>query len=149
MWHRVLCISGLAMMLSIPTTFASSTPPTPHLVAMPQQKSLRLPNVGKSNQLSGSVSQGRVQDYTFQGNEGQALRISLQGSDSRVYFLLWQIEKSALVVPDTRDWWGTLPEEGKYLLRVYTFEDELNPLPHQGSYPFRLRIQQVKPKVNR
>lgn len=146
MWHRVFCISGLAMLFSLPTALATSTPPTPQIVAMPQQKLLRLPNVGKSQQLSGNVSQGRIQDYTFQGQEGQALRISLQGSDSRVYFLLWQIEKSALVVPDTRDWWGTLPEEGKYLLRVYTFEDELNPLPHQGNYPFRLRIQQAKTK---
>ncbi|AVY92989.1 hypothetical protein [Microvirgula aerodenitrificans] len=86
--------------------------------------------------VSGKLGGHQVRDYVFTGKAGQPVRITLSGSPN-AYFLLWEPEHQAMSVSETRDWWGKLPTDGKYMIRVFVYRTAAE---RGESVSYRLRL---------
>lgn len=95
-------------------------------------------------QVGGLVAGYGVRDYVFNGREGQEARITLKGSPA-AYFLLWQPGDEQMTVVETRDWLGTLPSNGRYVLRVFLYRKHAERGDKAG-YTLRVRLGRAPAK---
>lgn len=89
-------------------------------------------------QVGGQIAGHGVRDYVFDGRAGQEARITLTGG-AAAYFLLWQPSDEQMTVVETRDWLGTLPSNGRYVLRVFLYRSHAE-RGDKASYTLKVRL---------
>lgn len=84
----------------------------------PAQRRVQFRRGTSSTTLQGTVTRALSETYLVGARAGQVMTVKLTGANKSLSFLVSSPKTTTLIADNTRDWTGTLPEDGDYTIIV-------------------------------